>query len=414
MLLWKHPRRIAEAATTLFTGPRSGVVAILILGVHVILATYFLSLTAALVFVTCGAALWLAAAAWKPAGGARGLLVSLALAVASTMVGLTLADVGIRLADLEHAGPDEAVAYDGRWQENALGFRSPYEVTAKDPETARVLALGDSFTWGVGVAKTADVWPARLEALLTERLAAARDARPTAREIRRVEVLNLGRPGFTTANEAELLRRVGWRFDPDLIVVQFYINDALPSGPDFFHESSNFLFPQRWLLPVRFRAGAIRHTALFRFIQKRYQELRNRNVTWDPLFQEGNDGWTQFSSALGEIGESARARGVPVLFAMFPRILEGEWTQDEHPDRGLYARIGRAAADSGLEVLDLTPIFAQPGVDGSRWWATRDDHHPNAAGHDLVARALASHIAEEWLHPWLGPVEVTGGGASGF
>ena len=28
-------------------------------------------------------------------------------------------------------------------------------------------------------------------------------------------------------------QRIGWQFDPDIIVVQFYLNDILPSGPDF-------------------------------------------------------------------------------------------------------------------------------------------------------------------------------------
>ena len=116
----------------------------------------------------------------------------------------------------------------------------------------------------------------------------------------------------------------------------------------------------------------------------------------------------------GEIGSSAAARGTPVLFAMFPRILKGEWTADSHPDRILYGKIARAAADLGLEVLDLTSVLAVPGVDWSRWWATRDDHHPNAAAHDLIARAIATRITERWLHPWLGPVEPPSGGATGF
>ena len=33
-----------------------------------------------------------------------------------------------------------------------------------------------------------------------------------------VEVINTALPGNTTANEAEFLDRIGWQFDPDLIV----------------------------------------------------------------------------------------------------------------------------------------------------------------------------------------------------
>lgn len=61
-----------------------------------------------------------------------------------------------------------------------------------------------------------------------------------------------GPAGYTTANEAELLRRLGWQFDCDLVLVQFYINDALPSGDNFARVGGSWLLPRVNLLPVLF------------------------------------------------------------------------------------------------------------------------------------------------------------------
>ncbi|MEM1448931.1 MAG: GDSL-type esterase/lipase family protein [Planctomycetota bacterium] len=92
-----------------------------------------------------------------------------------------------------------------------------------DPRTLRVVAFGDSFTAQRRDAKTP--WPARLDALLEARF-------PDLR----IEVDNLGRPGDTTGTALQRLRRDVLDRDPDVVVVQFGINDAevaIPRGEDF-------------------------------------------------------------------------------------------------------------------------------------------------------------------------------------
>lgn len=65
----------------------------------------------------------------------------------------------------------------------------------------------------------------------------------------------MARAGYTTPNEAELLRRVGWQFDPDLVIVQFFVNDALLSSPNYGREGGAWLTPRLRLVPVRFARG---------------------------------------------------------------------------------------------------------------------------------------------------------------
>src|SRR4030095_5494373 len=96
---------------------------------------------------------------------------------------------------------------------NALGFREPRLPSPKPPGTVRIVALGDSFTQGFGVAED-QAWPRRLEALLN-----AQDARPH-------EVVNLGVPGANPRDYLSHLRDPGLAYEPDVVLVTVMANDV--------------------------------------------------------------------------------------------------------------------------------------------------------------------------------------------
>jgi hypothetical protein len=99
---------------------------------------------------------------------------------------------------------------------NALGFRDPRDYSlAKQPNTFRILVLGDSVTFGHGA-----VWDTTYPFLLEQRL---KQWRPETDW----QVWNLGVPGYNTATELRLLERVGPSYAPDLVVVGFYENDLI-------------------------------------------------------------------------------------------------------------------------------------------------------------------------------------------
>jgi len=98
---------------------------------------------------------------------------------------------------------------------NGVGLRNRKPLLL-DP-VLRVLALGDSFTFGVYV-PNGDAWPARLESLL--RLHAQRSD---------IEVLNAGVSGYTISDELSYYRDKGARLDPDIVILGFFANDL----PDF-------------------------------------------------------------------------------------------------------------------------------------------------------------------------------------
>jgi len=101
--------------------------------------------------------------------------------------------------------------------------------------------------------------------------------------------------GYTLANEAELLRRLGWQFSPDLVVVQFYINDALPSGPNLQRVDSRWLIPRRSLLPTFARDGTIGSSAALAVLETMYNRVLGRlrgdmsPSKWETLYRDGSE-----------------------------------------------------------------------------------------------------------------------------
>ncbi|MBA3318514.1 MAG: SGNH/GDSL hydrolase family protein [Gemmatimonadales bacterium] len=104
-----------------------------------------------------------------------------------------------------------------------------------------------SFTWGLYIGDSDSTWPAVLERQLNA------DAPGTP-----AEAINMPQRKWTTANEAEQLRRLGWQFQPELVVVQYFVNDAYPSEPDF-----KFAEPERtYLIPGPFWKGYVRSSSV--------------------------------------------------------------------------------------------------------------------------------------------------------
>lgn len=271
--------------------------------------------------------------------------------------------------------------YDGLWERNVFGFRSRYERVARRPGTRRVLAIGDSFTWGLYIPETDSTWPARLERLLGGR----------------VEVINMAQRGWTTANEAEFLSRLGWQFDPDLVIVQHYLNDTYGSGPNFEYQQGR----QVYVLPDLFSQGYIRYSALASLAAAAANNLVYgtllRRIETEGRYAPGSTGWRQMQAGLRQIGDSARARRTPALFVLFPYLAPGEWIPATHPARSIHEQVAREAAAAGLQVLDLTAAFAAAGGDWKQWWVSPYDSHPNEAGYEIAACAIARWITERDL-----------------
>jgi lysophospholipase L1-like esterase len=100
------------------------------------------------------------------------------------------------------------------WPEfNSLGMRQAEIAPAMLKDHFVIAAIGDSHTFGIGSTERERAFPMRLQHYL---------ARLTAQPI---TVLNFGVPGYNMAQELEVLRAKALPLRPDLVVLQYTVND---------------------------------------------------------------------------------------------------------------------------------------------------------------------------------------------
>ncbi len=109
-------------------------------------------------------------------------------------------------------------AFDVRISFNAQRFRGTVEYETQPPDDVlRVVALGDSFTFGYG-ADDHEAYPARLEGLLNARLL-------ESQRYRRAEVINAGNGGTGTGEQALWFDIWVKKFHPHFVILGVTSND---------------------------------------------------------------------------------------------------------------------------------------------------------------------------------------------
>jgi hypothetical protein len=106
-------------------------------------------------------------------------------------------------------------------ENNRHGFRERDFNVPKPADVYRVMVLGDSLTWGAGLALEE-----RYTAIAGQLLSAAFPQK-------KFEVLNFGIPSAPTTEERDILQKFHLEVDPDLIVVGFCLNDPQPKRMDY-------------------------------------------------------------------------------------------------------------------------------------------------------------------------------------
>lgn len=124
---------------------------------------------------------------------------------------------------------------------NSLGFRDEERPAERRAGVRRVVATGDSITFGIGV-NDEDAYPRRLQELLVEQ------------GITDIEVWNAGVPGYAMADHLGFLRKRLLPLKPDVVLLQLSRNDnalPMPLGSTFLSMLRYSGFARAWMI-VRF------------------------------------------------------------------------------------------------------------------------------------------------------------------
>ena len=270
---------------------------------------------------------------------------------------------------------------------NGFGYRDAERSPVPAPGTVRVLALGDSVTFGMGVAQD-QTFPRQ-----TERLLSAARGGP-------VEVLNMGMPGYNTLHELAQLRELGLRLQPKAVVVGFLYNDielsSAQKGAAVVAEQKQSLLRSAksglngtwlwlkqhslfaaWLSP---RLGnALRPLGVKGFGQ--VGEIKDQYV-------DSNPNWRRMQEALLEMKRLTAERNIELVVMIIPAM--AKFSDATYPIKEYHQAVAAFCHRNGIKVLDLLPAFW--GGDGTQYWISATDGHPNAAGQKIIAQALAAYL----------------------
>jgi lysophospholipase L1-like esterase len=251
---------------------------------------------------------------------------------------------------------------------NSFGLRDREFSREKPAGTCRVLMLGDSTTlgWGVPVEQT-------VAKILERKLNPS-----SVSGCGRFEVLNGGVGNYGTVQEVAQYRNRDRFFKPDLVILEYFINDAEPVP----RERTPGLLGRSYLLAF----VASRYDALMRFSGARpaWKEY------YASLYRADQPGLRAATRALDRLADMTRQDGLGLLVALLPDLHD---INTVYPFVREHDIVKDVLARKGVAAMDLIDSLRGHGP-ASSLWVTPQDPHPNGKANELIAGQMLPWILE--------------------
>lgn len=317
-------------------------------------------------------------------GGLEGVLRFLANNGSGRLAGIELpAPIPPELDHIpaERPGNKKAFYWQGHLHvldQNGMRRTEPFPPRRKD--TARIAVLGDSLTYGHGVA-AGKTYPAELEKRLLEKGY-------------KVEVLNLGVGGLHSDDIAEIARDFIPTLKPDLVLYGICLNDFLEKRMDPYSNLNAWKFPLpeslKKLLTSRLMVGMLVSVTYNQFLMS----LGIRSDFYDDILENIDRRQERFAHDLHVMQACAEDAGLPPIIAM---VL----LQSKKPlaRKARLAAIAESkAAEAGMTVIPSESYASQLG---DRNYVSQWERHPGEGAHAVFAQAFSEQILRtDFLDPY--------------
>lgn len=258
---------------------------------------------------------------------------------------------------------------------NSLGLRDLEFSPHKAPGEFRVLALGDSMTYGQGV-RLDLTWPQVLEARLRSELKGP------------VEVINAGfaaGPGVSSPDGYDRwVADNGILFEPDVVVVGLCLNDVGPIPM--------LTYPAVQLEPV-FGGYSVLLDRVSQYLRQR--DYRHQKVDYLARVKADPSTWNGTQRGLLALRDTLKPHKVPLVVFVFPMLSQLE--PDLYPCRPVHQLVMDFCAQNGIRAVDLLPTFL--GMDEGELWVHPSDQHGNHVVHRMQAEKIDAVLHELGLVP---------------
>ena len=307
----------------------------------------------------------------------RGLVVNIALSVASALVFLAVLEGTSRLVERSRPPKREVADYIWDWDKmmpggfyvvksdaagwppwepiNADGLRDRTRTHEKPEGYRRIAFLGDSVTLGADMRED-EAYPQRLEVRFRA-------------EGRRVEVMNVALWGWSTRQERIAWQRIARSYHPDQAVLAICLNDI----PELFNNLSR---PPRWLARLHGKSALVRLV-----VNAEGREIDNvERLFSDPEAGRVREAMDGFFEEIRALRREVEADGAKFAVIVFPFRFQ---VQPGAPAPVVQERIASFCKSEGLRCLDLLPALS-----GSGPAAFLDYDHLSPSGSAFVADTL--------------------------
>jgi lysophospholipase L1-like esterase len=260
--------------------------------------------------------------------------------------------------DFDHRHSTSAVLQNVTIRLNDWGLRGgPVE---SRPGQRRILFLGGSITLGWGVPEE-DTVEARLEKMLR---AAGEN----------VQVLNGGVGNYDAERYVSRFFKELTGLNPTDIVLQYFLRDAedlQPGGGNVFLRHSE-LAVMLWIAYHRL-----------------FDRLGEQSLVdhYRAVYEPNARGFLIAQQELKKLADYAKAHGIRLYFAMTPDV----HNLVDYKFGFIHDLMHKIAEADGYTYIDLLP--AMEGEPPEKLWAMPGDPHPNAFGHELMAKAIYPVLA---------------------
>lgn len=261
---------------------------------------------------------------------------------------------------------------------NVMGFRGREFDVPKPAGVYRIAAVGDSFTFGNGIAQDE-----RYSDILQSRLPS------------HFEVLNFGVPGANTPEHRVLVKRLLTGVHPDFILLQWYVNDVEDDDATGRPRPLN-LMPYRRLHNWLNNASALYTVANMQWAET--QVTMGATVSYPEYLQrrlgnpESPDS-IRDQHLLRDLIASAQQAQVGIGIVLFPDTAGP--LDDRYRFGYLHDRVLSICEERGITCVDLRADFARV-KNRQSLWASRLDHHPSGRANTIAAERILETYSGVW------------------
>ena len=243
---------------------------------------------------------------------------------------------------------------------NNLGFRNNFNVDKnKAADTKRIVAIGDSFTFGFGVLEE-DTFLFQLGNYYLAKK-------------QKIEVINAAEPAAGLANYKEILHDKVSPLSPDVLLVGININDVTVFPTNLIIEKISKRFDYK-----------IRHYVLlldfmFYTVEKNEsakENLKNIIASYTPEKKE------EFRSFINDLKKYSEEKKTKVFIMIHPIYYDF----DQYAFTAIHQDLDLIVKESNLPYYDFLESFK--GKSAEDYWITKNDQHPNEKAHQIYFEGL--------------------------